>query len=353
MENINTDCEIIDSYFSDEAIAKIIKEMEDGEARRHVENSAESVMPKGAEPSGSYDDRLAHAQTVVEQIRQQSKQKATPKVAEIAPSPKKAEIKYPELPLDLSNLSHEHLVSMANELACRYRREKEYWEIRDEFVFVSLALNQYGLSAPAFRNQPRIPHFMNKRDDSHEQLLIDQIVIDCHWVYCSREEVAVLWPELKVMFDHESPFDCIVVCTQMAAKNWSKEFRADELLRLSNRQQHQLMQIRGEKLKDQYRRLTEGGKQLNPEGRSTRFPAQVLPIRKAITEWADRKHQVRGHQDMYQALWVARELLGSDAPIKHIADLAALQCGIKPLSARTVADKLKLLDTILDAAGIS
>lgn len=347
MENTNIDIE------SEEYIEIIIKEIEEASAGWAVENSADSKKSKCVKPSGLFDVQLAHAQTVVEQIRQQSKQKATPKVAEIAPSAKNTGIQYPVLPLDLSNLSHEHLVSKANELACRYRREKDYLEIRDEFVFVSLALNQFGLLAPAFRDQPRIPFFQKQRDDSHKQLLIDQIVIDCHWVYCSREEVAALWTELKAMFDHESPFDCAVVCQRMAAKNWSKEFRADELLRLSNRQQHQLMQIRAEKLKDQYRLLIEGGNQLTLEGKTIRFSAQVLPIRKAITEWADRTHQVRGHQDMYQALWVARELLGHDAPIKHVADLAALQCGIKPRSPRTVAEKLKKLDETLVKAGIS
>lgn len=259
---------------------------------------------------------------------------------------------YPPLPLDLSEVKHEYLVSCLIEITAEYRVDRDYEAIRDRFVYVSLALNQFGLLAPAFRNQPRIPYAKSQRDDSHRQLLIDELIIDCHWLYCRRESVNPRWPELKSMFSHTSPFDCSLVCDRIAKKTWSKSFRADELLQLSTRQQHQLLQLRVEHQKELYRSLVEGKKQLGSGTKSSRDIAQVTPVRKAINDWAERTHQIRGHQEFYQALWVAKKLLGQDAPIKHVAELAGLQCGTKILSSRTVSEKLKQLNVTLVKAGI-
>jgi hypothetical protein len=259
---------------------------------------------------------------------------------------------YPSMPLDLSTVTHESLVASSIELASQFRKNKDYLEIRDEFINVSLALNRFGLLAPLFRDQPRIPYAKSKRDASHKQLLIDLIVIDLHWLYCRKENVSPRWPELKKMFDHTWQFDCAVVSELIADRNWSAEFRTSEILQLNNRQQVQLVQLRDANRKDNYRALVEGVRELDSTNGNSRKKAKVQPIRQVINEWADRTHQIRGHEEMYEALWLAKELLGHDARIKQIAELAALRCGVKPLSARTVADKLKQLDAVLIKASL-
>jgi len=78
-----------------------------------------------------------------------------------------------------------------------------------------------------------------------------------------------------------------------------------------------------------------------------RITAKVSPIRRAIRTWAENSHQVKNQIDVYEALWVARELLGLNAQLKHLAELAGYIVGHRPLSPSTVRQKLKSLDSAL------
>lgn len=258
---------------------------------------------------------------------------------------------YPPLPIDLSGVTHESLASRSIELASQFRRNRDYQTIREEFVKTSLALNQFGLLAPVFRDQPRLP-YQRSQWKAYTSLLIDQIVIDCHWLHCRGELVQPRWPELKAMFASAGGFDCDAIANQLAAKGWSCDFRVQELIYVNNRQQTQLMQLRSQVMKKRFRALIEGEREIDCDGRSSRTKAKVSPVRMAINNWADGNHRVRGHEDMYESIWVAMNLLGPKAKHKEIADLAALRCGVKPLNPRTVADKITVLQKVLTEAGI-
>ena len=143
-----------------------------------------------------------------------------------------------------------------------------------------------------------------------------------------REKVIPRWAELETLLSHTTRFDADAISERIATRKWSKAFRADELLQLTSRQQYQLVQLRTEDRKDEYRQIVEGIRQPAGAGGPSRVPALIVPIRKAINEWAERSHQIRGHEAIYQALWVARTLLGTNALTKHVAELAALQCGV-------------------------
>lgn len=259
--------------------------------------------------------------------------------------------RYPTLPIDLTTTTHDNLVSQSIEIAIQFRQDKDYGAIRDAFVKVSLELNQFGLLAPVFRDQPRIP-FKKYEQKAYTQLLIDQIVIDCHWLHCRGEQLKPQWAELSAIFSSSANFDCDVLATQVAAKNWSCDFRVEQLIIVTARQQAQLMQLRTKKLKERFRILLEGGRAFNSDGKSSRTKAKVSPIRMAIANWADRNHRVRGHEQIYESIWFAMELLDPEATKLEIAELAALRCGVKPLEPRTVLGKIGVLTKILTKAGI-
>lgn len=274
---------------------------------------------------------------------------ALPSAAEA--SKETAQFAYPKLPLDLTAFTHEGLKQRSIELATQFRCEKDYDSIREEFVRVSLALNQVKLLAPAYRDQPRMP-YLKSRWEENAHLLIDQIVIDCHWLHCRGEQVNPRWPELKAMFASSGGFDCAAIARKIAAKDWSCDFRVLELFYLNNRQQAQLMQLRSNALKKKFQTLLEGTKELDSDGKTSRMKSKVSPVRMAINNWVDSNHRVRGQEEMYESIWVAIELLGPKAKSKEIADLAALRCGVRPLSPRTVIDKITILKKVLADAHV-
>lgn len=257
---------------------------------------------------------------------------------------------YPALPFDLSCLTHDGLTSRSVELASEFRMNGDYNAIREEFVQVSLALNQFKRLAPVFRDQPRMP-FKRTEWKRFTQLLIDQIVIDLHWLHCRGEKVNPVWPELQALLAPSSKFDCVAIANRLAAKNWSSDFRVNELIFVNDRQQRQLMQLRSKALKETFRSVLEGkGK---PDKADGRVAAKKAAVRMAIANWADRRHQIRGHEDMYESLWVARTLLSAKASYDDIGELAALRCGKPALDRKTVEGKLKTLDAKLKEAGVA
>ena len=270
------------------------------------------------------------------------------KGTETAASSQIDDFPYPDLPLDLSNITHEQLVDRSENLASQYRKRKDYLAVRDEYLFISFALNQFGLLAPLFREQPRIPFLDKDRNQSHDQLLIDQIVIDFHWIWSRGDRVASSqWTELKRLFSKDY-FDCTEVAESYAHKKWTSDFRAAEMLCLTRRQQVQLVQLRNNGLKEQYRRLIEGKSGYDSvTRRSKRTRAKFFVVRSTINDYVDRNHRLIGQEKVYEALWLARELLHQDASLAQIAELVALQLGVKPLAPKTVSDKLVVLDKIL------
>lgn len=326
-----------------------------------------------AEISG-YDDSKRHqrvikrAQQLINQARRTSKQvvaaietvspcSATNAVAS-APMPEKtaekaSSVTYPDLPFDLSSLDHEELVARAVELAVEYRKDKNYLAIRDEFVQVSLALNQFGLLAPVFRDQPKMP-FKRTEWKHCTQLLIDQIVIDCHWLYCRKESVSPRWSEFKPMFAPGGEFDCQHVAERIGAKNWKDDFRVNELFLLYEQQKVQLMQLRDKALKEKFRVLLDGRATFEGAERG-REAAKVAAVRVAINNYAanSRGKGIRGQEDIYEGIWLALELLGTKAKNGDIATLAALKCGTKPVQPRTMSGKVVTLRKLLGEAGIA
>ena len=250
---------------------------------------------------------------------------------------------------DLSAVEHEELISRLTVVACEYRDNKDYPAVRERYLALSRELNCRRLQAPVFRDQPRVSPKPSEQK-KNPALLVDQILIDLHWLKCRGEQVRSKWPMLTAVFVDGGLFDWDDLSKRLAVRSWSTEFRANELLVLANRQQVQLIQLREDRLKNNYREL-ENGKRRGGAG-SKREPSKLATIGRAINNWSSHTHQIRGHEEMYEALWLARELLGDQASYNDIAQLAALRCGVKPLSSKSTSTKLTQLDAYLIRAGV-
>ena len=297
------------------------------------------------------------ADSLIADIRKKSKQLSNATEREEVDSSSSAIVSmaigasYPALPLCMEGQSHETLVKRSIELASQFRRDRYYNRIRAEFLHVSLALNQFGMLAPVFRDQPKMPY---KRTEwkKFTQLLIDQIVIDLHWLHCRGERLLPRWPELKSLLQHGSEFDSDAIAKQIAGRGWTCEFRVNELITVCPRQQTQLMQLRCNEMKERFSILLEGKSKREEGKRTSRTKAEASAVRMAIASWADNNHRVRGQEEMYESIWLAMRLLGSKAKPKEIAKLAAFRCGVKPLDRKTMVGKVDTLRKVLDEAGI-
>lgn len=253
-----------------------------------------------------------------------------------------------ELLSEMNFNSSQSALAVVSSCAERFRAGQDYSSLRQDFIAASMASNVFGLNAPVFRDFPKMSGILAERK-KQTQILVDQIVIDCHWLYVRGENVSPRWPELQRIFDKSSPFDVEEVCDRIASKNWSANFKVEEAFTLTERQQFQLVQMRSVAVKDKMRWLLEGrlasaSKGSDGKVRGHHVPSPFPSVRRKIREWAEHRPQVRPAILMHESLWLARELLGPKAPLKHIAELAALRCGCPPLSPKTVDEKLKALD---------
>lgn len=251
-------------------------------------------------------------------------------------------------PAGLGFVNSAAAVADISRIAQEFRANIDYGSLRDDYMSASMAANNFGLMSPSFRDYPKIPG-LKAEWHRHKQMLIDQVVIDCHWLYCRGEEVVAKWPEIQRMFDRSKSFAAEDMAELIARKNWSSGFKAGGLLSLTRRQQCALVQIRDDSIKKKMRFLMDGGSEslgvgLNGKDRKRHIPSPLVEVRRRIREWAEVRSSIKPSVLMYESLWFARELLGQDATLAQLAELAALRCGCKPLSPKTVQEKLKALD---------
>lgn len=211
----------------------------------------------------------------------------------------------------------------------------QYLVIRESFCALSLELNNRKLLAPAFRPNPIIPYGL--KDHSEAQLTIqrDRIVIDCHWLHCRDERVTTSEIKWKGLLDPKRDFQYEKVC-EFASTSLKNEYRADAILRLTPRQQFQLVALRGNKAIEQFSKLT---KSIREKGKP-RVPPRLETIELGINNWCEKDSRVEKYHSQYLSIGKSTELLGEGASIKQIAELTGLMLGQKPLSESTMRSKL-------------
>jgi hypothetical protein len=223
-------------------------------------------------------------------------------------------------------------------LIASWQAHRVYTRIRNEYCSLAIALNREGRWAPAFRPTPTIPYRQNQRSSIHMTIHRDMVVIECHWLRCRGEDV---WPrdrEYRVIFDATAPFQ-VDLAASFACRNWSKLHRAEEALILTTWQQCQLKAMQGSAVSDRRVAAIDGIRK-----DAERIPPKIVAVRRAIREWCKKDKRMVPHRQVYEDLWLAREMLGKDASIMDIAKLGGLIAGVLPLSERTVRDKLGRLD---------
>lgn len=215
-------------------------------------------------------------------------------------------------------------------------RHGDYHLIRDEYCRLSILLNLQGRLAPAFRPKPN----PGKRKGNPVFLEIhrDQVVIDCHWLYCRRQMVKVRDSEFRPLFRRAQPFPFDLAWT-FANKVWKKAHRADEAFSLTPFQQCQLAALRGVRVSTRFTAALEGVRKPG-----ARIPPKVALVRQRLAEWCERNRRIVPLFDDYERLWLAREVLGPDASVSLIAELFALMTGQDVRAEKTISDKLKRMD---------
>lgn len=226
-------------------------------------------------------------------------------------------------------------------LTAEFKASKSYGGIREQFCAVSIALNEQRLWAPRFRPQPKINPVTMLAPIS-KALHRDHLVIDAHWLWANKHRAAFS-SKYERLLDSTQPFD-FALATQYAQKKWTSDYRAEHL-GLASQVQWQLFTTKSNCHADSHRLLVDGDR----PGK-TRTPASISRIKKAIATWAYSSHPIRGQEQAYADLWLAREMLGAKGTLKDIAILAGLMGGHAPLDASTARHKLKGLDRRLGLA---
>lgn len=246
-----------------------------------------------------------------------------------------------------TDADHEHkssaqLAEELEQLVDGIQAPDDYVKVRDRYCAISVALNQRGLLAPAFREFPKISAHALKR--GNEQMLIqrDRIVIDCHWLFCRAEVVEIYEGQWKGLLKRGKPLDMDRLAT-FAATKIKNESRAYGTLRLTDRQQCQLVALRGDSIGAQFKHLT-----VSTYSRSARVPSTMEPVERAINRWCEKDRRMVAHRSKYLAYAKAKALLGPGALIFEIAELAGLIMGDPPLQESAARLTLKKLAKKMD-----
>ena len=233
------------------------------------------------------------------------------------------------------------LTPWLDEVVMKIEGGESYMSHRDNYCMLSLALNKLGLQAPAFRPLPPIPWHADERTPEHMVLQRDRIVIDCHWLYCTKSKVyategvwrGIVNPKLTLQTGRIEKF---------AATKLRNESRADEILELKPFQQVQMAAMRGTKVHQAVKALRTAV----TDSKGERTPAYFRRKTHKLQEWADSQPRFAKLYPKYRAYAMALELL-ENPTTKQVAQLAGLILGEPPLAASTAAQTLLKLKAII------
>lgn len=224
-------------------------------------------------------------------------------------------------------------------LVREYRAAERYTaNIQKRYCDLSLALNETGLWAPAYRPTLTIPHLQRDRKHWHKDLLRDRIIFDLHWMHRRRFNPPTGDTRIADLLNPEHPFD-FALAREIAARSWRRDYRT-EVMSLTPQQDAELGMLRSSRMRELTRDCMEG----NRPTAGKRTPPKIAAVRAALVRWAAREPRIKTHFQSYLDLWLARELLGESATRRSISELAGLMSGSAPKHERTASDQLAKLD---------
>lgn len=298
--------------------------------------ATDSCLP--AAPSAEVDVSTVHTVTLDPESVVSIMVEPSPDLPETAIGPRRAKAAYEFPGVRCSPTDWLTLREELDVLTKEFNATNDYVRVRDRFCAISVALNAHGLWAPQYRTQPRVrPASAGKRPVP--ALHLDHLVIDAHWLW-ARKHSAPFSGKYQDLLSPGQPFD-FDLAAAYAQEDWTSDFRAEEIFSLPSRVQWQLCTTKSKSCVERQADLLQGRRNATGKGRT---PARVAPIKKAIANWSDGNHRIRGHEQAYANLWVAREMLGTKGTGKDFGELAGLIAGEAPLDASTVRLKLKGLD---------
>lgn len=233
------------------------------------------------------------------------------------------------------------LTTWLDEVVMKIEAGETYMRHREIYCMLSLALNTLGLQAPAFRPLPPIPWHADERTPEHMVLQRDRIVIDCHWLHCTKSKVyasegvwrGIVNPRLTLQTTRIEKF---------AATKLRNESRADEILELQPFQQVQMAAMRGTKVRQGFKAL--GSAVIDSAGGRT--PTLFRKKIQKLREWTDTQPRFAKLYPKYRAYAMALELLEGPTT-RQVAQLAGLIIGQPPLAESTAAQTLVKLKAIV------
>jgi hypothetical protein len=215
-----------------------------------------------------------------------------------------------------------------------------YIRHRNLYCMLVLSMNTLGLQAPAFRHNPTIPWQASEQTTEHMLIQRDRIVIDCHWLYCTKSKMyanegqwrGLVNPKLRLQTDRIEKF---------AATKVRNDYRANDLMKLTQFQQAQMAAIRNTQMQSNFRTL---GAMVTGAG-GVRTMGHFKRIDRAILEWSCSQSRFEKHYGKYRAYAMAYQLLDNPTR-KQVAQLAGFIIGERPLNdssaRRTIAHLAQL-----------
>lgn len=213
----------------------------------------------------------------------------------------------------------------------------DYPSSREQYRQLSFELNVLGRLAPAFRRELRTGKKRNH--PIFFEIHRDQIVIDCHWLYCTRSAVHVNTADHKFakLFDRSIPFD-FDLADHFAAMKWKTENRVLEIMRLTDFQQIQLLTLRSDAMKANVENLDA----LRKDG-NKRLPSIRSVFERQLYSWGTKVIRAQQHYPTYRVLWQLHMLLGAGVNGRMLSELLSFAQGTPPKDPKTVKDQLNTL----------
>ncbi len=236
----------------------------------------------------------------------------------------------------------EELAPWLDEVVMKINSDEDgYMRHRDVYCMLSLAMNLLGLQAPAFRPQPTIPWLADARTFEHMVIQRDRIVIDCHWLFCTKSKVyategtwrGIVNPKLTLQTERIEMF---------AATKLRNDSRADEILQLDTFQQAQMAAMRGAQVQKAFKSM--GTAAISASGE--RVPTRFRQITRKLQNWANSQPRFAKLYPKYRAYAIALELLEKPS-IKQVSQLAGLILGEPPLTESTATQTLRKLKGLI------
>jgi len=217
------------------------------------------------------------------------------------------------------------------ELMGELMQHGNYQRIRQEYCELSILINLHGMMAPAFR--PKLTTGKPYGDRSYNEIHRDQIVIDCHWLYIRRARIQPNSAKYRSMFKVTSPFS-FALAWRFACEKWKGLNRAVAVLRLTPLQQSQLLAIQSPEMKQRIQSVNKGTRK---DG--VYVPSKHAFFEQGLNDWCERDKRILRYTRSYEAVWLARELLGHSASIGQVAELSALMLGEAQKDSKTIKSK--------------